>query len=40
MSRPPLPPLDEHSGRAKMRAAEDGWNGRDPVKVVLARRNL
>lgn len=36
MSRPPLPPFDETSARAKVRAAEDGWNGRDPAKVALA----
>lgn len=36
MSRPPFPPFDEDSARAKVRAAEDAWNGRDPAKVALA----
>lgn len=36
MSRPPLPPFTEVTARAKVRAAEDGWNGRDPAKVALA----
>ena len=36
MSRPPLPPFDEPSAVAKVRLAEDGWNGRDPAKVALA----
>ena len=35
-SRPPLPPFDHDSALAKVRAAEDGWNGRDPAKVALA----
>ncbi len=34
--RPPLPPFDEASARAKVRAAENAWNGRDPVKVAGA----
>ena len=34
--RPPLPPFDEESAKAKIRAAEDAWNTRDPVKVSLA----
>ncbi|MDG4674874.1 nuclear transport factor 2 family protein [Shinella sp. 838] len=34
--RPPLPPFAEASARQKVRMAEDGWNGRDPAKVVLA----
>ena len=34
--RPPLPPFDAESAGAKVRAAEDAWNGRDPSKVVLA----
>lgn len=36
MSRPPLPPFTEASAIAKVRAAEDGWNGRDAAKVSLA----
>ena len=34
--RPPLPPFNEETARAKVRAAEDGWNTRDPQKVSLA----
>jgi nuclear transport factor 2 (NTF2) superfamily protein len=34
--RPPLPPFDRDSAAAKVRAAEDAWNGRDPQKVSLA----
>lgn len=29
-------PFDEQSAIAKVRLAEDGWNGRDPAKVALA----
>jgi len=36
MSRPPLPPFTEESAIAKVRAAEDGWNTRDPARVALA----
>lgn len=36
MTRPPLPPFTEETARAKVRAAEDGWNSRDPEKVALA----
>ncbi len=36
MSRPPLPPFNEATARQKIRAAEDGWNSRDPEKVALA----
>ena len=36
MSRPPLPPFSEETALIKVRAAEDGWNGRDPAKVALA----
>lgn len=36
MSRPPLPPFDLESAELKVRAAEDGWNGRDPAKIALA----
>lgn len=36
MSRPPLPPFTEATARKKVRAAEDGWNGRDPASVAMA----
>ncbi|OSJ08912.1 hypothetical protein BST63_27665 [Bradyrhizobium canariense] len=36
MSRPPLPPFTEQTAIEKVRLAEDGWNTRDPVKVVHA----
>ncbi len=36
MTRPPLPPFDRASALIKVRAAEDAWNGRDPVKVAAA----
>ena len=35
-TRPPLPPFTAETARIKVRAAEDGWNGRDPAKVALA----
>ncbi|WP_434135678.1 nuclear transport factor 2 family protein [Pseudomonas luteola] len=38
-SRPPLPPFTQETARQKVRAAEDGWNGRDPHKVALAYSN-
>jgi nuclear transport factor 2 (NTF2) superfamily protein len=34
--RPPLPPFTAETARQKVRAAEDGWNSRDPVRVSLA----
>ena len=34
--RPPLPPFDEASARAKVQAAEDGWNTRDAQRVAAA----
>ena len=34
--RPPLPPFTHDSAVAKVRAAEDGWNSRDPERVALA----
>ena len=34
--RPPLPPFDHASAVAKVRAAEDAWNTRDPRRVSLA----
>ena len=35
-SRPPLPPFDQITAVAKVRAAEDAWNTRDPHRVSLA----
>jgi nuclear transport factor 2 (NTF2) superfamily protein len=34
--RPPLPPFDRDAAIRKIRAAEDGWNSRDPARVALA----
>ena len=34
--RPPLPPFTAETARQKARAAEDGWNSRDPARVSLA----
>lgn len=34
--RPPLPPFNQATAIQKVRAAEDGWNNRDPHKVALA----
>jgi uncharacterized protein len=35
-TRPPLPPFTRESAIKKVRAAEDGWNTRNPEKVALA----
>jgi len=35
-TRPPLPPFTAETAALKVRAAEDGWNGRNPEKVALA----
>lgn len=35
-ARPPLPPFTQQTAEQKVRAAEDGWNSRDPAKVALA----
>ena len=35
-TRPPLPPFSRETAIQKVRAAEDGWNSRDPEKVALA----
>jgi nuclear transport factor 2 (NTF2) superfamily protein len=35
-TRPPLPPFSLETAIQKVRLAEDGWNTRDPQKVVLA----
>ncbi|MDB5687644.1 MAG: ribosomal protein [Rhizorhabdus sp.] len=36
MSRPPLPPFTPETALQKIRAAEDGWNSRDPGRVASA----
>ena len=36
MSRPIRPPFTLESARAKVQAAEDAWNSRDPERVCLA----
>lgn len=36
MTRPPVPPFTMETAAQKVRAAEDGWNSRDPAKVALA----
>ncbi|KRD34890.1 hypothetical protein ASE35_09180 [Lysobacter sp. Root916] len=35
-SRPPLPPFTLETAIAKVRAAEDAWNSRDPQRIALA----
>ncbi len=35
-SRPPFPPFDLDSALARVQAAEDAWNTRDPQRVSLA----
>ncbi|MFB7172892.1 nuclear transport factor 2 family protein [Streptomyces sp. NPDC056254] len=35
-ARPPLPPFTDETARAKVQAAEDAWNSRDPERVALA----
>ncbi|WP_431266255.1 DUF1348 family protein [Roseateles chitinivorans] len=34
--RPPFPPYTLETALQKVRAAEDGWNSRDPARVSLA----
>jgi nuclear transport factor 2 (NTF2) superfamily protein len=34
--RQPVPPFTRDTATVKVRAAEDGWNGRNPDKVALA----
>jgi nuclear transport factor 2 (NTF2) superfamily protein len=36
VQRPPLPPFSLESALAKVKAAEDAWNSRDPGRVALA----
>jgi len=35
-ARPPVPPFTAETAAQKARAAEDGWNSRDPGRVALA----
>jgi nuclear transport factor 2 (NTF2) superfamily protein len=35
-TRPPVPPFTRDTATEKVRLAEDGWNSRDPDRVVLA----
>jgi nuclear transport factor 2 (NTF2) superfamily protein len=35
-TRPPLPPFTRETAIQKIRLAEDGWNSRDPARIVLA----
>lgn len=35
-ARPPFPPFSAETAILKVRAAEDGWNGRNPARVALA----
>ena len=35
-TRPPVPPFSRDDAVTKVRAAEDGWNTRDPQRVALA----
>ena len=34
--RPPLPPFSQETALAKVQAAEDAWNSRDPKRVARA----
>ena len=34
--RPPFPPFSRDTAIQKVRAAQDGWNGRNPERVALA----
>ena len=36
MTRPPLPPFTRETALAKVQAAEDAWNTRDPKRVAQA----
>ena len=35
-TKPPLPPFTLETAKAKIQAAENAWNTRDPVRVALA----
>lgn len=36
MKQPIIPPFTEESALAKVQAAEDAWNSRDPERIALA----
>jgi nuclear transport factor 2 (NTF2) superfamily protein len=36
MTKGIVPPFTEESARAKVKAAEDAWNSKDPERVSLA----
>ena len=36
MSKKLIPPFTEETARAKVKAAQDAWNSRDPERVALA----
>ncbi len=36
VQRPPLPPFTKVSAKAKVQAAENAWNSRDPERVSMA----
>ena len=36
MQRPPVPPFTAETARAKVQAAADAWNSRDPARVAQA----
>ena len=36
MIRPPLPPFTRETALAKVQAAEDAWNTKDPERIALA----
>ena len=36
MSRPPLPPFNLDAAHLKVRAAEDGWNSRNPAHLTAS----
>ena len=36
IAKPPLPPFTLETAKAKIQAAEDAWNTRDPERVALA----
>jgi uncharacterized protein len=36
MKRPPVPPFTQETARAKVRAAENAWNTREPQRVAAA----
>lgn len=36
LQRPPLPPFSLETAKAKVQAAEDAWNSKDPIAVSMA----